>query len=88
MGRRLDHVLEVVVVDQGRELRHHGIHLLLRVEIHAIRIVASSIFMHHRTLRQIRRNEFRESFEVVLVAPTDIQNLCSIRVEMRRLSHL
>ena len=74
MGRRLNHVFKVIVVDQGRELRHHCIHLLLRVEIHAIRIIASSVFMHHRTLRQIRRNEFRESSKVVLVAATDVEN--------------
>lgn len=36
MGRRLDRVLEVVVVDQGRDLGHHRIHLLLGVQIHAI----------------------------------------------------
>ena len=83
MGRRLNHVFKVIVVDQGREFGHHYIHLLLRVEIHAIWIVASSVFMHHWALRKIRRNEFSESLEVVLVAATDVENLWSIRVEMR-----
>jgi len=36
MGGCLDRVLEVVVVDQGRDLGHHRIHLLLGVQIHAI----------------------------------------------------
>ena len=58
MRRRLDHVLKVVVVNQGRELRHHRVHLLLGVEIHAIWIVTVSVFVHQGTLGQIGRNEF------------------------------
>ena len=82
MGCRLDHVLEVVVVDQGRKLRHHRIHLLLGVEIHAIRIVAVSVFVHHGTLGQVWRDEFGETLEVVLVAATNVENCWSLRVEM------
>lgn len=82
MGRRLDHVLEVIVVDQSRELAHHGIHLLLRVEIHAIWIVTVSVFMHHGTLGQVWRDEFGETLEVVLVAATNVENGWSLRVEM------
>lgn len=82
MRRRLDRVLEVVVVDQGRELGHHRIHFLLRVQIHAIRVVAVRVFMHHGTLRQIGRNEFREALEVVLVAATDVENIRPVRVQV------
>ena len=82
MGCRLDHVLEVVVVDQGRELGHHCIHLLRGVEIHAIRVVTVSVFMHHGTLGQVWRDEFGETLEVVLVAATNVENCWSLRVEM------
>jgi len=82
MGRRLDRVLEVVVVDQGRELPHHCIHLLLGIEIHAIRIVAVSVFVHNWALGQVWRNEFGEALQVVLVATTNVENCRSIRVEV------
>jgi len=82
MGRRLDRVLEVFVVDQGRELRHHCIHLLLGVKIHAIRIVAVSVFVHYRALGQVWRNEFGKALQVVLIAATDIENCWSVRVEV------
>ena len=82
MGRRLDRVLEVVVVDQGRELRHHCIHLLLGVEIYAIRIVAVSVFVHYRALGQVWRNEFGEALQVVLVPATNVENGRAIRVEV------
>ena len=82
MGCRLDHVLEVVVVDQGRELRHHRVHLLLGVEIHAIWIVTVSVFVHQGTLCQVWRDEFGETLEVVLVAATNVENCWSLRVEM------
>ncbi len=84
MRRRFDRIHKIVVVDQGRELRHYGIHFLLRVEIHPIRIVASSVFMHQRTLRQIRRNEFCEALEVVLVAATDIENLWTMKMAVEK----
>ena len=82
MGCRLDHVLEVVVVDQGREHGHHLVHLLLCVQIHAIWIVTVSVFMHHGTLCQVWRDEFGETLEVVLVAATNVENCWSLRVEM------
>ena len=82
MGCRLDHVLEVVVVDQGRELGHHPIHLLRGVQIHAIRIVTVSVFMHHGTLGQVWRDEFGETLEVVLVAATNVENSWAVRVEV------
>lgn len=83
MGCRLDHVLEVVVVDQGRELRHCGIHLLLGVQIHAIRVVAVLVFMHHGTLRQVGGHEFGEALEIVFVTATNVENRWPFRVEMR-----